>query len=234
MFTRKRQYKTLVGMTFLIVCIAIITTLISGITDTIISNTKLKNSPRQIIIDAGHGGVDPGAIANGAVEKEINLSISLILKDMLVAQGFEVIMIRDCDVSTHDQKHHTIGKIKTSDLKNRLKLIESYPNATAILIHQNKYPDSSVSGAQMFYGRKNEKSQIIAQKLQDAFQKNLQPDNKREVKKSTSSVYILNNAKNPTVLVECGFISNSKESELLRTEEYQQKVAFTIMQGLLQ
>lgn len=186
-----------------------------------------------IIIDAGHGGVDPGAIGvNGVDEKEINLQIALCLRDILTANGYEVVMIRDEDVSIHDPKYTKISQIKTSDLKKRLKIIEKYPDALAVSIHQNHFQKEQYHGAQMFYGRVNPESKALAQSIQNAFRQNLQPDNERQIKKSTSDVYIVNNAKNPIVLVECGFLSNWEECEKLCDEEYQRQAAFTIFCGI--
>lgn len=186
-----------------------------------------------IILDAGHGGVDPGAIGvNQVREKDINLAITLCLRDMLLANGYKVVTIREDDISIHDPQYTKISQIKTSDLKNRLKIIESYPNAIALSIHQNKFGQSSSHGAQIFYGRNNENSQILAQKLQESFQCNLQPDNQRQIKRSTSDVYIIHNATIPIVLVECGFLSNPEDCRNLSDEGYQKKVAFTIFMGI--
>lgn len=233
MFTRHRQYRNLFGVMILFLLIAVIVTVVGGIRHAVITNGGDRTYVRQVVIDPGHGGVDPGAIGvNNIKEKDINLAISLYLKDMLVANGYEVIMTRDTDVAIHDDIFKSIKKIKTSDLKNRLRIIESNPDAIAVSIHQNKFPATSPSGAQMFYGRKNEKSKILAQSIQEAFVQNIQPNNKRQVKRSTSDVYIVHNVENPIVLVECGFISNYNDANLLTNEEYQQKVAFTIFCGI--
>ncbi|MFZ2537966.1 MAG: N-acetylmuramoyl-L-alanine amidase [Oscillospiraceae bacterium] len=190
-------------------------------------------SSNTVIIDAGHGGVDPGAIgANGCIEKDINLSIALCLRDMLTANGYKVIMTRDSDIALHDEKYKRIGQIKTSDLKNRLRLIDKNSDAITIMIHQNHFTAGKYNGAQMFYGRINDQSQPLAEALRQSFKENLQPNNQRETKRSSKDVYVLHNAKNPIVLAECGFISNYAEAELLCNEEYQQKVAFTIFSGI--
>lgn len=196
------------------------------------NNANIKTN-YTIIIDAGHGGVDPGAIGvNDILEKDINLSISLILKDMLIANGFNVITTRESDVDLSDSKHKSISKMKTSDLKNRLSIFNKYEDALVLSIHQNKFSSSKNSGAQMFYGTINPESKILAEHLQNSF-KQIQPDNTRLTKKITDSVYIIHRAKNPAVLVECGFISNPSDAELLSTIDYQQKVAFTIFTGII-
>jgi len=193
----------------------------------------LKGERPVIVLDAGHGGVDPGAIGtNGALEKDINLSIALCLRDILEANGFTVVMIREEDVSVNDARYKKISQIKTSDLKNRLKTIEDYPDAIAVSIHQNHFSQEKSSGAQMFYGRKNPESEPLAQAIQASFRERLQPDNSRAVKQSTSDVYILHNASIPIVLVECGFLSNREECALLCDEEYQRQAAFAIFCGI--
>lgn len=190
-------------------------------------------SSNTVIIDAGHGGVDPGAIgANGSIEKDINLNIALALRDMLITNGYTVIMTRESDVALHDEKYKKIGQIKTSDLKNRLKLVNDNSDAITIMIHQNHFTEEKYNGAQMFYGRLNPQSQILAEALRQSFKGNLQPNNARQTKRSTKDVYVLHNAKSPIVLAECGFLSNYAESELLSNEEYQQKVAFTLYSGI--
>lgn len=188
-----------------------------------------------IVLDPGHGGIDGGAVGkNGCLEKDINLSVCLYLRDILTVNGYNVVMTRESDISVHDEGLKKISQIKTSDIKNRLKLIESYDNAIALLIHQNEFAEEKYHGAQMFYGRKNEESKPLAEAMQKSFVSLLQPDNTRQIKPSTKAVYIINNAKNPIVLVECGFISNYNEAKNLTDEEYQKKVAFTIYNGIVE
>lgn len=233
MFTKFRQYNTIFGTILAIVIIAVVVLTVSNIATTISVNNYDFNECKQVVIDPGHGGFDPGAIGvNKALEKDINLAISLELRDILIANGYEVIMTRDTDTAIHDNKFGGVKSSKTSDLKNRLKIIENHPRAIALSIHQNEYVSEGSSGAQMFYGRKNESSKLLAESIQSAFANNLQPNNKRVVKRSTADVYIVHNSKTPIVLVECGFISNWKEAKLLTAEEYQNKVAFTIFCGI--
>lgn len=188
---------------------------------------------RIVLLDAGHGGVDPGAIGvNGVQEKEINLSIALILRDILRVNGYTVRMTRDSDIALNDPQYTKIAAIKTSDLKNRLKLIEADADTVALSIHQNQFGQAKYHGAQMFYGRNNKESHLLAECLQTAFKSNLQPDNSREIKRSTSDVYIIHHATVPIVLAECGFLSNPAECEQLCDPEYQRQVAFTLYCGL--
>ncbi len=187
-----------------------------------------------VIIDAGHGGPDGGAVGiHGEVEKEINLAIAEDLKNFLSLSGIEVIMTREEDVSIHDKSVKGIAKQKVSDIRNRLKLMEEHPDALVVSIHQNHFTKEKYHGAQMFYGTKNPASESAAQSIQDAFVKYLQPDNQRQIKPGTKSVYLLEHATMPIVLVECGFLSNGEEAALLTQEDYQEKIAFTVYCGIL-
>ena len=187
-----------------------------------------------IIIDAGHGGFDGGAVGNdGIIEKNINLQISLFLQEYLSFFNIKTIMIRESDCSVEDEGLNTIRQRKTSDLHNRMKIMEETDNAIFVSIHQNKYYEEKYSGAQVFYSPKHkEESQILAQSIQDCIVNSLQKDNKRQIKECGSSVYLMNNAAKPAVLVECGFLSNFEESRLLNTSEYQKKIAFCIAMGI--
>lgn len=200
-----------------------------------VAAARVDAAQRTVIIDPGHGGADPGAIGvSGTKEKDINLSIALMLRDMLLSSGYSVIMTRQEDVSIHDENKSGIAAQKVSDIKNRLKLMAEYPNSPVLLIHQNKFTAERYSGAQMFFGRKNEKSEELAKALQGSVKALLQPDNERQIKKGPSSVYLLIQAKNPIVLAECGFLSNYKEEKLLCDEEYQRKIAFALFCGMLE
>ena len=187
-----------------------------------------------IVIDAGHGGIDGGAVsAEGALEKEINLSIAQKLNDMLTVFGFRTVMIRDSDRSIHDPSVKGVKSQKTSDLKNRLKILEDTPSGIWISIHQNKYSDSAVSGTQVFYGPNRGESAQLANYLQRTVTGYLQPDNTRETKAATDSLYILYHASKPAVMVECGFLSNPQEARLLQDDTYQNKLSFSIVIGLM-
>ncbi len=233
MIIHHRRYRNVFGIMILFLLASVIVIVISGIRYAVLSNSNNLKYVKQVVIDPGHGGVDPGAIGvDNIIEKDINLAISLYLKDILISNGYEVTMTRDTDIAINEDGIKSIRKIKTSDLHNRLKIIEDNPDAIAISIHQNKFPTQKPSGAQMFYGRKNEQSKVLAQSIQEAFVENVQPNNKRLIKRSTTDVYIVHNAKNPIVLVECGFISNYNDASQLTNEEYQQKVAFSIFCGI--
>ena len=187
-----------------------------------------------IIIDPGHGGIDGGAVGiDGVIEKDINLAISLKLRNLLRLAGYEVIMTRETDTSIHDEGVNGVLKQKKSDMKNRLKIIKKHPEAIVLSIHQNKFEIEKYHGAQMFYGTNHPFSREIAESLQNEFASALQKDNKREIKKGTKDLFLLYKSENPIVLVECGFISNYEECKNLVSEDYQNKVAFVIYSGLV-
>lgn len=187
----------------------------------------------MILLDAGHGGEDGGAGENGVQEKDVNLAVALQLREFLEMSGFRVVMTRETDVSIHDDSASTIREKKVSDLHNRLKLIEQYPGCTFISIHQNQFEQSQYHGAQMFYSKNDERSKLLAEKLQQSFVSLLQPDNEREVKAATKDIYLLWNAQVPAVIVECGFLSNPEEAAKLKEPGYQKDLAFTIYTGFL-
>lgn len=189
---------------------------------------------RTVIIDAGHGGFDGGAVASdGTVEKDINLLISHKLKDMLQLQGFNVIMTRYGDSATDNTEDQNISSRKTSDLRNRLKLMNSLPDAIYVSIHLNKFNQSTAAGLQVFYSPNIEYSKYLAEYIQASTKSMLQPENDRVIKQGTKSTYLLYNAKIPAVIVECGFLSNTKELELLKDSSYQSKLAFCIYCGIV-
>ncbi len=195
--------------------------------------TSYSDSP-VIIIDAGHGGMDGGAIGvDGQIEKEINLSIALKVDAILQAYGFQTMLTRDSDISIHSPDATTIRQQKTSDLKNRLFLLEDTPSGILISIHQNKYMQSSACGTQVFYGGKCPESKQLAEMLQKTITGYLQPDNNRQVKQATKDIYILYQATKPAVMVECGFLSNPQEAAKLMDEEYQEQIAFSICIALM-
>ncbi len=187
-----------------------------------------------IIIDAGHGGFDGGTSADdGSVEKDINLAISLYLFEYLNSFGFNTILTRDSDESLEDEGLNTIRKKKSSDIHNRMNIMEKADNSVFVSIHQNHYSVEKYNGLQVFYSPKfSDESSLLAQSIQETVVELLQPENDRQIKKCGTSVYLMYNAVKPAVLVECGFLSNHRESQLLKTQEYQKKIAFCIALGI--
>lgn len=153
---------------------------------------------------------------------------------MLGICGYEVKVTRDTDKSIHDSGIEGIANQKKSDMDNRLEIFNKYEDSICISIHQNQFTDPKYSGAQMFYSDTNKLNESLAQTMQSEFVKQLQPDNQREIKLCGKELFLCYFSKNPTVMVECGFLSNVEEGKLLSTDEYQSKVAFTIFSGINQ
>lgn len=192
------------------------------------------NNFDTIIIDAGHGGEDGGAVIGEIVEKDINLEISLKLEKALKSMGYNVIMTRTEDKLIYDPaESKTMRQKKSADIHKRTDIVNKSNNAILISIHQNKYPSPSSKGAQVFYSPKDSRSEVLAQNIQSAIGEMLQPKNKRMIKKSGTNIYMLYNAKIPAVMVECGFISNPNECKNLRDDEYQNKMVYCILCGIL-
>ena len=198
--------------------------------ETVSAETEIKP---KIILDAGHGGFDGGAVAqDGTVEKDINLKICITLAEFLRCGGYEVIMTRSEDVSTDDVGAAAIATRKKSDLKNRLELMNTYPDAIFVSVHLNKFTTSTANGSQVFYSGTTEESAKLGEFIRAAIVGLLQPENERVNKQATSGTYLLYNATVPAVLVECGFLSNQNDLQLLKNEEYQEKMAFCIYCGI--
>ena len=187
-----------------------------------------------IVLDAGHGGLDSGAVGkSGLLEKDVNLSIVLGLRDMLEMSGFEVVLTRDEDISIYDAGTEGIRNQKLSDMDNRLEIVQSHPDSIFLCIHQNNYTDPQYFGGQMFYNNNNPNNRTLAQIMQNRFAI-LQEGNDREIKLSGDELFLLKSNPNPSLMIECGFLSNPEEEAKLSTWEYQQKVAFTIYGGLME
>ncbi len=198
-----------------------------------ISVGNLSDNSPTIIIDAGHGGFDGGAVASdGTVEKNINLSIANKTAAILRLYGFDVIMTRTTDTGTEDDQTNTIPTRKKSDLSNRLKLMNDNPDAIFVSIHLNKFTTSAANGAQVFYTKNYTQANTLANCIQNSITTLIQPQNTRVIKQGTDSTYLLKNATVPAVIVECGFLSNKAELEKLKTDDYQSQMALAISVGI--
>ena len=179
-----------------------------------------------IIIDAGHGGVDGGTTSySGVLESGYNLAIAKRLNDLMQFLGYETKMVRTEDISVY-KAGETIAQKKSSDLKERVRMVNEEEDGVLISIHQNHYPDERYKGAQVFYA-KTSGSEELAKALQASFSATINPGNKREVRKS-SGVYLMEHIVRPGVLIECGFLSNPAEDAMLKTPEYQKKLCTVI------
>lgn len=186
-------------------------------------------------MDSPHGGIDGGCSSpDGVPEKGINLNILLNLRSLLEISGYEVQVTRDTDRSIHDQGIEGIANQKSSDMDNRLEILNAPENAVCISIHQNQFTDPQYSGAQMFYSQTNSGSESLAQAMQTQFRTLLQPQNEREIKSCGKELFLCYFCEHPMVMAECGFLSNPEEAAMLCDEEYQHKVALTLYSGLMQ
>lgn len=191
------------------------------------SASELRDPKTVFVVDAGHGGEDGGAVsANGTRESDLNLEISLRLRDLLRFLGYPVEMTREADVSIHGKEAKSISEKKVSDLKNRVRFADQYDSALLVSIHQNMFSESKYKGAQVFYADRST-GKALAERMQAEFNTSLDPSNHRAAKES-KSVYLLNKVRCPAILVECGFLSNPQEEAQLRTSAYQKKLALTI------
>lgn len=195
------------------------------------SSVETKEDKRCVVIDAGHGGDDPGKVGiNGANEKDVNLQIAELVKQYLEMNDVEVVMTRESDAGLNDAD---ASNKKVQDMKRRIALIEETAPAVTVSIHQNSYPEEYVHGAQVFYYTGSTQGQHLAEHIQGQLVERVDPENKRHVK-ANDSYYLLKKTGVPIVIVECGFLSNSAEAERLCSPEYQQRVAWAIHMGILE
>lgn len=196
-----------------------------------VENSKAKTGEVCVVIDAGHGGDDPGKIGvNKAKEKEINLKIAQKIKELLEKEKIKVVMTRTDDGGLYQQNS---SNKKVEDMRKRCEIISKAKPVFTVSIHQNSYPQESVKGAQVFYYGQSQQGEKLAKTLQQVLIEQLDPQNHRQAK-ANESYFMLKKTESPTVIVECGFLSNYEEAQLLVTEEYQQKVAQAVAAGILQ
>lgn len=185
-----------------------------------------------IVIDAGHGGMDGGAVGTtGLLEKDVNLKVAVFLKELAEADGKKVVMTRETDTSLHTTDSAKIRNQKRSDLENRKKLLQENSSGVFVSIHMNKFEQASVKGAQTFYAN-NDASRMLAENIQNCLREGIADGNKRIAKPAPENLYIFKGCNSTAVVVECGFLSNSEEEKLLATEDYQKKLAKCIYNGI--
>lgn len=188
-----------------------------------------------IIIDAGHGGEDGGAVGTGGVlEKDLNLDIALTLGDMLSANGVPVFLTRDEDIMLYDKNSDYRGRKKVLDLQARLKISLEHPGALFVSIHMNSFPQKQYSGLQVYYSKNNPRSRELAEIIQSTVREALQPENRRETKGAGSNIYLLHEMEGVSVMVECGFISNEAECAKLATPDYRQQLALALFCAIME
>jgi len=189
---------------------------------------------KTIILDAGHGGEDGGASsADGLLEKDLNLALALTMRDILVANGINVVLTRETDTLLYDRNVDFQGRKKMLDMAARLKIAQDSPDAVFVSLHMNTYPHPSCQGVQVWYSENNDTSLELAKTIHETTQELLQHENDRPIKQSGSSIYLLHHLECPAVLVECGFLSSPEEAALLGNESYRQQLALTLCMGIL-
>lgn len=194
-----------------------------------VSGNQVKQEEKtEVILDAGHGGDDPGKIGvNKVLEKDVNLQITLKVKECLEKEGVTVALTRKTDEGLEPEG---AKNKKIEDMKARVQMINEIKPELVVSIHQNSYQTEDVKGAQVFYYSHSQKGEEIAKILQEAVRK-VDSENHRQVK-ANESYYLLKRTEVPTVIVECGFLSNREEAEKLSKEEYQQEMAEAISSGI--
>ena len=222
--------KKRIGVTALLVCLVVAAIRVPRVVQYDVMNRSVQKARYCICIDSGHGGNDPGKIGvAGTKEKEVNLAIALKLKKSLEKQNIRVVMTRTDDRNLADAN---ATNEKTSDMKNRVAKMDSEQPDAVISIHQNSYTNSSAKGAQVFYYSESKEGKVLAEILQKSLIEHADPENHRMAKANTS-YYILKNTAAPTVIVECGFLSNPTEEKKLLEDDYQNRLAWGIYNGII-
>lgn len=187
------------------------------------------NDEKIVVIDVGHGGNDPGKVGiDQVLEKDLNLEIALKLEALLKQSDLRVVMTRTSDCGLYDED---ASNKKAQDMKRRIEFMEEQNADLVVSIHQNSFQDSAVCGPQCFYYAHSKEGQFAASILQNTLNQGLAVESPRQ-EKANDSYYILKKSAMPTVIVECGFLSNPAEAQLLQDEQYQEKMAFQIYMGI--
>lgn len=198
-----------------------------------VNASRLPIRNKVIMIDPGHGGIDPGAVGRtGVLEDEINLKIAFKLRKLIEQFGGVGLMIREDDSGLYSEGKSRIRDMKNEDLRERHRIINESGADILISIHLNFFPQSQYYGAQCFYNKGDEEGKKLAELIQAELIDVIKNNNTRKAK-SIDNVYILKNNKMPSVLIECGFLSNHKEERLLQNENYQEKLAWAIFMGVM-
>ena len=191
------------------------------------------NKPYTVIIDPGHGGEDPGAVAeDGTLEKDLNLSISMLIGEGLKEKGIEVVYTRIEDKMLYSEDQNIKGLRKLSDLKNRVAVAKGVDNPLFISIHMNSYGAKSLSGLQVFYSPYTG-SEELGNGISSSVKASFPSQRKRPLKKG-EGIYVLEKAVGPAVLIECGFITNPEECKKLSQKEFQKELSSAIICGIIE
>lgn len=196
-----------------------------------VDSSNVQKAERCIVIDAGHGGDDPGKIGiNGALEKDLNLEIARKVESLLRLEGIETVLTRTGSEGLYDAGAENK---KVQDMKRRIEKIEEASPMLTVSIHQNSYPEEYVKGAQVFYYKDSKESENAAKLMQESLKQRLDPQNHREAK-ANASYFLLKKTSSPIIIVECGFLSNQEEAKKLSDPTYQEQVAWAVFMGIMQ
>ena len=225
------------NLKYIIIAVAVMITILFIVKIKNTSEDVMQYMPvtdKTIVLDAGHGGIDPGAMNKDktVLEKNINLQITMKIKELIEASGGNVVLTRDSDISLYEEGANKTTRQKYNEnLKNRKKIVENSQADMFVSIHLNSFEDSKYYGAQTFYPAGKEDSKFLAEMIQAELKRVVDNTNNREIK-SREDLYLLKDNKMPSTLIECGFLSNQKEAKLLAEEEYQDKIAWAIYVGI--
>ena len=198
-----------------------------------VSVSAVPGHNKVIVIDAGHGSPDGGAVGtNGTIEKDINLKIATKLQSLLERSGAKVIVTRSDDNAIADGNPKSVRDIKKADMKMRKNFRDQYGADMFVSIHMNKFESPKPHGAQVFYSSTPEEAEYLGECIQQKLKELCDPSNERVHKKADKSIYILKESTIPAVIVECGFLSNSEEEKKLNTDKYQSQIAWGIYSGI--
>ena len=231
MFFTIKKYDIISSIIFLLVLAATCSIINYGYKS--VTASSLPFNKKIIVIDAGHGNPDGGAIGiNGSIEQQINLKVSLKLQRLLEQSGAYVILTRSDENSVSEELDRKIREIKRDDLKIRKDMRDNSGCDAFISIHMNKFEEEKYSGAQVFYGEYPDGSKNLGECIQSNLKLHVDQNNNRAAKLS-KDIYLLKHAQVPSVVVECGFLSNAHEEALLNDENYQNKIAYGIYHGIV-
>lgn len=223
---RRIRYSSLLPVYLLLLAAFLLLAVGGSRAVTVLSINAPVTDRRTVVIDAGHGGVDGGATScTGVLESQFNLEIALKLNDLMHLLGVNTVMIRETDCSVYTQGE-TISQKKVSDLKERVRIVNSIEDCVLVSIHQNHFTDGKYSGAQVFYAP-TDGSKELSNAMQLNLVRTVNPGSHRQIKKA-DGIYLMQHIHCPGVLVECGFLSNPQEEYLLRNNTYQQKLCSVI------
>ena len=218
------------GLELLMACLLLVSFLILSKQAAQVAGTMATtDNSKTILVDAGHGGADPGMIGVGGLEeKGINLQIAMKLREILEKKGFTVIMTREEDKGLYDEESRNQ---KAQDMQRRIVLVKECKPVLCISIHQNSYQDEQIRGAQVFYYSHSEEGKRMAEQMQKALL-TVDETNTRQAK-ANDTYYLLKRTEVPTIIVECGFLSNPEEAAKLTDTKYQKKMADAITKGII-